>query len=289
MGVLSSLSLLQLVVVVVLLLLAAITGAGSYRVSRDSSGLKRRIELPPKEWSVIDLAAAKMQSEQSDWISNLLLNFSAGMLGSAVTFLLISYFLEQRQRAHYDQRSAESEEKRLIRQMASSDNALALQALNELRVNGALLGGRLVGAHLVRANLAEADLTGAVLRGVVMIEANLRGAAVGGADFSDANLKGVTLDGAIAMSTVFRNANCYGASFVQTELSWSDFENTQFLSESQLQEASMLWGATMPDGSRYDGRFDLRGDREEAVRWAVHYSDPAARAAFYNAPPAGIK
>src|ERR1017187_3332668 len=122
-----SLSLIQLVVFVVLLVLAAITGIGSYQINLQSSALRRRIELPPREWRANGLIAAKNRSEQADWTANLLLNFSAGMFGSAVTFLLISHVLERKQRVYYERISAEIERKRLIRQMGSPDNALALQ------------------------------------------------------------------------------------------------------------------------------------------------------------------
>ena len=45
---------------------------------------------------------------------------------------------------------------------------------------------------------------------------------------------------------------------------------------------SRLTGATIPDGSGYNGRFNLSGDIETALRDHININDAEAMAAFYG-------
>jgi uncharacterized protein YjbI with pentapeptide repeats len=94
------------------------------------------------------------------------------------------------------------------------------------------------------ANLSGAKLTRASLQGVNLSETNLDGA-----DLFKANLQGA------------RN-----------------------VTDAQLAAVHRLWGAIMPDGSSYDGCYNLPGDLEFA-RWGrIDMNDPQAMADFLRVP-----
>lgn len=94
--------------------------------------------------------------------------------------------------------------------------------LNDATLNGATLRSAL----FIYAHLVGADLRGADLRSAKFIHADLSRADLRGADFSGADLRGTNL----------RGANLNGA------LGWT---------EDQVNAASSLERATMPDGSKH--------------------------------------
>lgn len=160
----------------------------------------------------------------------------------------------------------------LINKIYMLENKSSLQAIEELRVRGWLTDGSLRGTALCQAELGNADLLGADLRGVDLHQANLEFA-----DLRKARLNGAKLN----------RASLYRANFDQTDLTYADLykanlRGAQNLTERQLASANQLLGAIMPDGSTYDGRFDLTGDLSRA-RWAkVNLDDPQSMADFYG-------
>lgn len=160
----------------------------------------------------------------------------------------------------------------LTRKLRDPSPEVALWALEELKANGHLLSGALeraylryvdlAGADLRNAQLPKADLTKAQLSGAILADANLREACLSGADFSGASMSGTDLRGAR-----LTKAKLLGV--------WD-------VSEYHLAQASRLRGAKMPDGSVYDGRFNLEGDLKDAEILHVHVDDPEAMAAFYG-------
>ncbi|HEY5901324.1 MAG TPA: pentapeptide repeat-containing protein [Anaerolineales bacterium] len=94
-------------------------------------------------------------------------------------------------------------------------------------------------ARLSRASLRNTTWLDVDLRGAKLDHADLEGATLsmwlGGDKFAEADLSGADL----------RGANLRGA----------------HVRDEQLRRAACLIGATMPDGSGYDGRFHLHGDR----------------------------
>lgn len=102
-------------------------------------------------------------------------------------------------------------------------------------------------------SLHDLDLRGADLRTANMYQADLRGsdltnAKLQGADFYEANLKDVRV------------------------------------TDEQLATLITLRGATMPDGSRYDGRFNLPHDFNLMRKKGVNLNDPEAVAEYYGIP-----
>lgn len=161
----------------------------------------------------------------------------------------------------------------LIRKLRSPDNGVVLQAVDELRVRGHLANGSLEwvflryvnmqGANLCRANLCRADLTSAKLNGCDLREAYLQGTRLNRADLQGARLSGANLRGAFMTKTNLLGV--HGAT------------------EGQLAQASRMRGATMPDGSRYNGRFNLAGDLADVAFLRLDTADNAAMATFYGA------
>jgi hypothetical protein len=105
---------------------------------------------------------------------------------------------------------------------------------------------RLNGADLSRANLREAFL----------VEVAFNGANLVGADLSDANLRGADLIAADLRGADLRDADLRGAEFHWADLTDADLSNANLqdstATKEQLDTASSLRGATMPDGSKHD-------------------------------------
>lgn len=73
-----------------------------------------------------------------------------------------------------------------------------------------------------------------------------------------------------------QGVTCEGASLVGC-----DFTGAH-LDETVLQHAQRLRGCTLPDGTRYDGRYNLPGDRQDAAKYGYNRNDPEDRAKFYG-------
>lgn len=178
-----------------------------------------------------------------EWLAGWLQNLGSEMLGAFATFWLIHLLVGGRE-----------EKGRLMRQMRIRDNALALQAVEELRAKGWLADGSLDGATLMNANLLkvrlsdaqmrQVDLHGAILRGARLERVNFSGANLWGADLQDAGLKNVNLEGA----DLFQ-ANLRGVKMIRVEFD----EKTR-----------------LPDGTRWSPTTDLtRFTDEDAPSYAA--------------------
>src|SRR3990172_1937279 len=144
----------------------------------------------------------------------------------------------------------------LIRKLNSQENKRVLQAIEELRVRGWLTDGSLAGVPLCHVHMQNADLLGADLHNVDFHQADLRQADLSQANLSGAKLSRANLQGANLSQTNFTNADLFNASLM----------GARNLEDRQLAHAKRLWGAIMPDGETYDGRFNLPGDLDFA-RW----------------------
>ncbi len=118
--------------------------------------------------------------------SDLLSGFVPEAVGIGFTVLLIDRSNRRREKASKEQAAKE----RLIRQIRSTDNGIALQAVEELWAKGWLQDGTLRGITMSRSNLQNADLRGADLQNVKMSGRR------GGVNLSGAGLKGAKLKGA---------------------------------------------------------------------------------------------
>ena len=162
----------------------------------------------------------------------------------------------------------------LLTQLRTASNRAALKATDSLREKGWLTDGSLQGVGLCKAplqgaNLADANLCCAGLHQANLEWANLSGASLRATKLSLCNLNGTNLKNAKVENADFYKANLRGA---------------QNLTDDQLVLVSRLWGATMPNGERYDGRFSLFGDLALAQWNNVDTSDSLAMAEFYGVP-----
>jgi hypothetical protein len=159
----------------------------------------------------------------------------------------------------------------LIRKLRSSENHIVRQSIDELRLRGHLTDGSLNWAYLRYVNLRGADLSGADFQK---------------ADLNLANMQGVDLSGSNLQGTRMYKVNLKGAQMASADLQGTnmakvDLNGVLDLTDEQLSQASRLRCATMPDGSRYDGRFNLAGDLADARFLHVDTDDPQAMAGFY--------
>lgn len=160
----------------------------------------------------------------------------------------------------------------LIRMLRNPDNSRVLQALDELREQGWLADGSLANLLFCHVQMHNADLSGADLRGVDFHQAHLQWS-----DLSDARLDGAKLNRAN-----LEGANLARATLAGVDLFKANLMGATNLTGEQLAAAKRLWGALMPDGGAYDGRFNLPGDRDFALWGRVDPDDPEAMAVFFG-------
>lgn len=162
----------------------------------------------------------------------------------------------------------------LINKIWSQENKYSLQAIEELRVRNWLSDGSLRGVAFCHAQLQSADLSNADLCDV---------------DFHQASLDFANLSEAKLNSAKLNRASLQGANFDHADLTFADLHKANLrgarnLSEKQLASTGHLFGAMLPDGKPYDGRYNLPGDLAQA-KWArVEVSDSQAMADFYGVP-----
>ena len=159
---------------------------------------------------------------------------------------------------------------RLIRKLRSPDNKRVLEAVEGLQVQGWLEDGSLCKIPLCHVHFEGADLFKAKLMGVDFHQAHMARSNLSMADLSGAKLSRADLQGAD-----FSEANLENADLFKTNL-----QGARNLTDEQLLKVKRLWGATMPDGSPYNGRFKLQGDLEFAQWGKVDIYDPEAMAYF---------
>jgi uncharacterized protein YjbI with pentapeptide repeats len=194
-------------------------------------------------------------------------NFTTSLFFIGVAILWIDSLVERQQE--------ERDKRRLKRRASSRINAIAVDAVEEMSLNGWLQKGLLSKAILYEANLSNASLDGADLSGANFFNANLTGATfvratlvgttffnanltgaiflladVSGADFSMTNLKGAKLKEATLVGAEFFNANLTGAEFFNSNLTGADLTGAN-LTGADLSRAN-LTGANL-------SRADLTG------------------------------
>jgi uncharacterized protein YjbI with pentapeptide repeats len=160
----------------------------------------------------------------------------------------------------------------LINKLQSLDNKTVLKAVEELRQGGLLSDGSLRGIALCQAVLEGADLKEADLCYVDLHQASL----------DEANLTNAKLQAAKLNRASLRGADLKDANFTNADLYKVNLRGALNLTEAQLSNVNELFGSIMPDGTVYNGRFNLFGDLARA-KWAkVNVEDPKSMAEFYG-------
>lgn len=198
-----------------------------------------------------------------------LVNLAPELAGIVIGVVLIDALNNWRQT---DQLKAQ-----LIRQMGSHIKDVAIPAVKELEHHAWLYDGSLKEANLIGANLEGVDLSGANLEGVDLTGSNLEraylnrahleGADLTGAYLEDAHLSSAHLEGAYLDETHLEGADlCWahleGASLERAHLERAvlrevHLEMAWHLTPKHLRGASVIDGATMPDGIKLKNPFSL--------------------------------
>jgi hypothetical protein len=222
-------------------------------------------------WSLV-LEFHEPAPDLPGWAKNYLQNFSTGTLGAIVTFLLVDLLLARRDR----QLEKEAEEKelkaQLIADMRSEASDTVATAIGQLTEKGWHKNGSLREAILVKANVQGQDLSFADLCGAHLTNANLARARLVRTNLSDAQLDWSNL----------QDANLTGATVDGASLWKANLTGVIGVNNQHLSKVRMLRGATLPDGKKYDGRFNLPGDFEKAESARIDLEDPKALAAWYS-------
>jgi uncharacterized protein YjbI with pentapeptide repeats len=162
----------------------------------------------------------------------------------------------------------------LLNKVRSGNNQLAQEAIAELREQSWLTDGSLQGVALCKAQLQDSTLESANLCCAGLHQSNLAWVDLSNANLRAAKLSLCNLSGANLKDAKIDNADFYKA----------NLRGARNLTEEQICSAARFWGATMPNGEKYDGRFSLFGDLALAQWNSVNTNDPQAMADFYQVP-----
>jgi hypothetical protein len=141
------------------------------------------------------------------------------------------------------------------------------------------------------ARFVNVDLSGRMLRGanlsgdfvnVRFDKVDLRGARLASiysrASFNSAKLLQAKMSGEF-VRTELQNANFTGADLKNANFVNCNFKGAE-VNDEQLRQTLRLRATTLPDGSMYQGQFNLEGDREDARRCDINPDDTAAMREF---------
>ncbi|MCY4540518.1 MAG: pentapeptide repeat-containing protein [Chloroflexi bacterium] len=204
-----------------------------------------------------------------DYVTNIYTELIGVILSTGVTVVIVDQF--------YERRDKERLKHQLVREAGSSINAVAINAIEQLRLNGWLIGeeGLLRGAQLRDAdlrgaNLKEVNLQGASLWNAKLDEAdcynaNLQYAFLHNASLQKAKLNGANLQESMLMGSNLReallfHANMQGAFLDRANLAGADLRGVNLLGArldfATFQDA-ILTDATLPDDSNYKEGMDI--------------------------------
>ena len=201
-------------------------------------------------------------------------NLIPELLSIVITVLIIDTL--------YKKRSDSEVKKILISQLQSRNNAVATNALKEIDARGWLSDGTLKKAFLISTNLDGNSLSGGDLREVALSFSSLKDTSWFETDLEGAFLNGVDLRNA----TLSMHAT--GSHYAEANLRDVTLANSNLMGaivrDEQLIQVRSLWRATMPDGTTYDGRYNLSFDKDLHLRFANDPNDPSEWSQFYGVP-----
>lgn len=191
-------------------------------------------------------------------------NISAEFGSVAITVLIIDSLNRRRQK--------EEEKQRLIRQMGSKENGLALQAVEELRVMGALKDGSLRGMNFEEADLHSAQMGRVDMRQAKMDFSKLQKAVLFFADLENADMSGVQMEGTVLTFANLRSTNLVAADLRGALLMGADLTNAK-LDQARFDENTQL-----PDQSNWHKGVDMTRftDQNHEEYWRSHMLESPA-------------
>lgn len=148
------------------------------------------------------------------------------VIGVIITIGVLDRLAERRE----ERREMEALKQQLLRDVRSTSNEVAKNAVHQMREQGWLEGedGLLRGVRLMRANLQGANL----------FKANLEGADLSFADLEGANLAIINLHRATSLHVDLQRANLGGANLQRADLRYANFAGA-FLVGANMQEADL--------------------------------------------------
>lgn len=170
----------------------------------------------------------------------------------------------------------------LLEQIRDPDNSLAVQAVKIMRKAGWLTDGTLHGVDLSGANLRSANLIQADLRGADLSQADLSEAVLMHANLQGASLHGANFFKAVVSVCHFGEADLTDANLICADMRNAILTNVLNLTDSQLAQARSLRDAIMPDGSHYDGRYNLPRGLTEARDHGIDLNSAEGMARWYH-------
>lgn len=184
----------------------------------------------------------------SNWWQGWLQNFSTGMFGSFVTYLLIEILVEEREKraerevAEKKELVKETKERKTLQAQyvevlkTASNTSDRQSVIDEMRKLDILQEITLWEAILENVNFKYSNL-----RNAYMVGSNLRNALLDFSDMSAANLEYADLEKASLRSSVLSSANLTGANF----------------KNAILDKITMNNETTLPDGKKWSSHEDL--------------------------------
>lgn len=223
--------------------------------------------------------AASDTGDIGNWVAALLQNASTEIVGAVALYYAFTGVIERRQQREAEQSRLAELTADLLTQLRRANPEQAAHIVERLRQSGAFW--KLEGVALARTTLTGVDLSAMHAPAVDFTGATLDRCSLDFAEldhgcFEGASLVETSLIGARLKLAKFRSATLSGAN-----LSWTILTGAQDLSDAELATASGLLGAVMPDGQRYDGRFNLHGDVAEARARGFDLISPSQRRQFY--------
>lgn len=185
----------------------------------------------------------------------------------------------------------------LISQLQSPFPGFALEALRLLAEGGLLRKGVLKESQIYRSQLPGGEFFHAEITGAHLNMSNFSGAKFNGAKLDDARIDESIFVNAMFHRASLRNVRIFaslennfllrGCDFIEADLTGlaalCNVEGQiREAPEFQLVACNALWGSIMPDGSKYDGRYNLEGDINSALAKKVNIQQAQEMAAFYE-------
>lgn len=162
----------------------------------------------------------------------------------------------------YQIRLEQYEKLQIIRQMGSTSNDFALEAVRLVQQRGWLRDGSLDGEIFISANLRGAYLRYSSLNGVILDQADLHGANLGFAQMKKTSLAGVNLEGANLEYADLQDAYLGSANLANANL-WNTYMQGAHLESADLSGANLkdtyLRGAYYSNKTIWPEGFDPGG------------------------------
>ncbi len=201
---------------------------------------------------VSGIVKAADHGRESHWLFTLIGELNSEFTGALVTGILFLVVL-----AIPSERQAERElQERLIREMGSQNNGIALQAVGELKAQNWLFDGTLRSQYFVGANLTAADLWFADVQAAILWDANFSSAELVKANLSYTDLSNANLQGADLSDANFSYANLWRVDLQKSTLKFTNFAQAD-LAEADFSGATFEEDTILPDGSNWSPATDM--------------------------------